>query len=75
MSYPVESIEFGTNLVGVLASPMVTKRASVEEEIGVPRYEIYKNGNPNLPSEYARTYNEMENIYKNEMQNYLTKTK
>lgn len=72
MNFPIESVEFGTNLVGVLASPLVTKRASVEEEIGVPRYELYKKGNPNLPPEYAKTYNEMENIYKQEMHNFAS---
>lgn len=72
MNFPIESIEFGTNLVGVLASPMVTKRASVEAEIGVPRYELYKKGNPNLPEEYLRTYTEMENIYKDEMSDFAS---
>ena len=72
MNFPMESIEFGTNLVGVLASPMVTKRASTEAEIGVPRYEIFRKGNPNLPKEYAMTYNTMEDIYQNQMLNFAT---
>ena len=72
MNFPLESIEFGTNLVGVLASPLVTKRASVESEIGVPRYELYKKGNPNLPEEYLMTYTEMENIYKGEMHHFAS---
>ena len=67
MNMPLESIEFGTNLVGVLGSPLITKRANTEDEIGVSRYDIYKKGNPNLPKEYAKSYNEMDNIYKNEM--------
>lgn len=70
MNMPLESIEFGTNLVGVLGSPLITKRANTEDEIGVPRYEIYKKGNPNLPGEYAKSYNEMDNIYKNEMSDF-----
>lgn len=72
MNMPLESIEFGTNLVGVLGSPLVSKRASTEEEIGVPRYDLYKLGNPNLPKEYLKSYNEMENIYKNQMLNFAS---
>lgn len=70
MNMPLESIEFGTNLVGVLGSPLITKRANIPDEIGVPRYDIYKNGNENLPTQYAKTYNLMDNIYKNEMLNF-----
>ncbi len=70
MNFPLESIEFGTNLVGVLSSPLVTKRASVEEEIGVPRYNIYKKGNPNLPLEYVKTYTEMDRIYSQPMRSF-----
>ena len=73
MNMPLESIEFGTNLVGVLGSPLITKRAVTEDEIGVPRYEIYKKGNKNLSSEYAKTYNLMDNIYKNEMSSFAIK--
>ena len=73
MNMPLESIEYGTNLVGVLGSPLITKRANTEDEIGVPRYDIYKQGNPNLPKEYAKSYNEMDNIYKNEMSDFAIK--
>ncbi len=70
MNMPLESIEFGTNLVGVLGSPLITKRANTKDEIGVPRYDLYKKGNPNLPLEYTKTYNAMDNIYKNEMSDF-----
>ena len=73
MNMPLETIEFGTNLVGVLGSPLISKRAVSEDQIGVSRYEIYKQGNPNLPDEYSKTYNEMDNIYKNEMSVFTAK--
>ena len=73
MNLPLESIEFGTNLTGVLGSPLITKRAVTEDEIGVSRYDIYKKGNPNLLKEYTKTYKEMENIYKNEMSQFAAK--
>lgn len=73
MNMPLESIEFGTNLVGVLGSPLITKRAVTEGEIGVPRYDIFKKGNPNLCPEYAKTYNKMDSIYENEMSAFAVK--
>lgn len=73
MNMPLESIEFGTNLVGVLGSPLITKRANTPDEIGVSRYEIYKKGNPNLPVRYAKTYNTMDDIYKKEMSDFALK--
>ncbi len=63
MNTPLDSIEFGDNLVGVLASPLISKRANVKSEVGVPRFEIYKNGNANLPQEYRKTYELMDNIF------------
>ena len=73
MNMPLETVEFGTNLVGVLGSPLISKRAVTEDEVGVSRYDIYKNGNTNLLPEYAKTYNAMDNIYKNEMSNFAIK--
>lgn len=67
MNMPLDSIEFGDNLVSVLASPMITKRAAVKSEIGVPRYEIFKKGNPNLYVDYQKTYKEMDDIYTNQI--------
>ena len=70
MNTPLDSFEFGDNLVSVLASPLLSKRAAKKSEIGVPRYELYKAGNPNLPEDFAKTYNQMEKIYKDEMSDF-----
>ena len=67
MNTPLDTFEFGDNLVSVLASPYLCKRASKKSEIGVPRYELYKAGNPNLAPEFAKYYNQMDNIYTKEM--------
>jgi hypothetical protein len=74
MDTPLDSIELGDNLVSVLASPLITKRANVKSEIGVSRFDIYKYGNKNLPKEYAKTYNKMDSIYTNEMSNFAYQT-
>ena len=73
MNTPLDAIEFGSNLTAVLASPLITKRANTEDEIGVPRYEIYKNGNKNLPEEYANTYKKMDEIFAKDLADYAEK--
>ncbi len=73
MNMPLDTVELGDNLVGVLASPMISKRANTQKEIGVPRYEIYKNGNQNIPVEYRKTYEQMDKIYENELSSFATK--
>ena len=73
MNTPLDTIEFGKNLTAVLGAPLLAKRANSEDEIGVPRYEIYKKGNPNLPLEYANTYNKMEEILSKDLAGYAEK--
>ena len=72
MNTPLDSFEFGDNIVSVLASPLISKRAVDSSEIGVPRYQLYKQGNKNLPEEYKATYEEMDSIYTNEMSDFAT---
>ncbi len=64
MNLPLDSIEFGDNLVSVLASPYLTKRATSPETLGLTRYDMYVQNNPHLMPEYERTYNKMDKIYK-----------
>lgn len=70
MNLPLDSIEFDDNLVGTLASPLISKRASTLDEVGKTRYDLYKAGNPNLAEEYKLSYNKMESLYKGEMLNF-----
>ncbi len=67
MNMPLDSIEFGDNLVGVLASPLISKRATTEQDIGKGRYEIFKSGNENVLKEYKQTYEFMDKIYNEEL--------
>lgn len=41
MDLPLDSIEVGDNIVSVLASPYISKRATKEDEVGVSRYDLY----------------------------------
>lgn len=73
MNTHLDAIEFGSNLTAVLASPLISKRANTEDQIGVPRYEIYKKGNPKLPLEYQNTYTKMDEIFAKDLSAYAEK--
>ena len=73
MNTPIDSVEFGNNLAGVLSSPLISKRASVFEDIDKSRYELFKAGDINLPYEYKETYQKMNDLYSNEMLSFAQK--
>ena len=73
MNTHLDAIEFGSNLSAVLASPLISKRANAEDEIGVPRYEIYKSGNKNVPKQYQNTYNKMDEIFAKDLSQFAEK--
>ncbi len=72
MNYPLDAIELGDNVAGVLASPYITKRASKEDQIAVPRYDLYKQGNPHLLDEHKEAYLKTQKMYENEMMSFAT---
>lgn len=65
MDLPLETLPVATNLLGILTSPYIGKKANAEEELGISRFDLSSAGNPNLPQEYASTYERMDNIYAN----------
>lgn len=73
MNTHLDAIEFGSNLTAVLASPLISKRANTEDEIGVSRYEIYKNGNKNIPTTYKNTYEKMDEIFAKDLSQFAEK--
>lgn len=70
MNLPLDSIEVGDDIVAVLASPYMTKRAVKDDQIGVSRYDMYKNGNKHLTAEYANIYNKTDRMYKKEIMHF-----
>ncbi len=65
MDVPLETLPIATNLLGIITSPYIAKKANTEDELGVSRYDITKAGNPNLPDKYSEVYSQMDNIYEN----------
>jgi hypothetical protein len=73
MDLPLDSIEVGDDIVSVLASPYMTKRATKASQIGTSRYDEYKNGNKHLLPEYKRAYTMTDELYKKEMSVFASK--
>lgn len=73
MDVPLDSIEVGDDIVSVLASPYMTKRATKSTQIGASRYDMYKDGNKHLTHEYKKAYTMTDELYKNEMSQFATK--
>lgn len=67
MELPLETLPVSTNLLGVLTSPYIAKKANVEDELGVSRYDVYNKQNQNLPEKYSLVYEKMDDIYKDEI--------
>ncbi len=63
MDVPLETLPVSTNLLGIMTSPYIAKKANTDEELGVSRYDLMKAGNPNLPDKYSKVYSQMEEIY------------
>ncbi len=63
MDVPLESIEFGNDVVGVLASPYISKRATSEDDVGKTRSEIYQEHDSTIPDKYRTTYEQTNKLF------------
>ena len=70
MEMPLDSVELGDDITAVFASPYISKYATSEKYIGKSRYELYKNGNPQLPLAYSELYEKMNKLYEREMSDF-----
>lgn len=72
MDVPLDSIELGDDIVSVLASPIITKRAASEKQLGKSRFEMYQEHNPHVDPKYRNIYENVDKMYEKEM-SYLAK--
>ncbi|MGN0018734.1 MAG: hypothetical protein ACI37S_06820 [Candidatus Gastranaerophilaceae bacterium] len=63
MDLPLDSIEFADDTTAVLGSSLVTNRATKADEIGMSRYDLYKEGNPQITAENKDTYRNAEKLF------------
>ena len=73
MNFPLDSLEFGSNILSVLSSPYISKRANNLDEVGVSRFDLYKSENPNLQDKYSQTYAKTEKILDTQIYSYVMK--
>lgn len=74
MKFPLESIELSPDLVAVLASPYITKRATKEEDLFKNRHETFVEteiGQGPEPTKYTRVYNKMDKVITKEFTDYV----
>ncbi len=70
MSLPLDALELGENTVGVLSTSYFSNRATTDETIGVSRFDLMKQNNPHLVEPYAKNYNKVNSLFKNELKNF-----
>lgn len=63
MDVPLESIELGNDIVGVFASPYLSKRATTADFIGKTRSETYREGDTTIPQEHKELYDKSTKLY------------
>ncbi len=69
MKLPLDALELGDNTVGVLATSFFTNRATNEENIGISRYEFYKQG-AGVYAPYHKTYHDIDNLYATKLKDF-----
>ena len=73
MDLPLDSIELGDNIVSVLASPYMTKRATTQDDLGKSRSELhYKEEDANLDDKFKKTYQATNELYEKEMYDFAS---
>lgn len=70
MKLPLDSLEFGENTVGVLSTSYFSNRATNDETIGIDRFSLMKQNNPHLLSQYAKVYNNVNEMFTNQLKGF-----
>jgi len=70
MQLPLDALEFGDNIVGILSTSYFSNRATTEDTIGMSRFELMKQGNPHLIDTYEKVYNKVNDMYNNELKEF-----
>ena len=73
MELPLDSIEFAPDMQGALSSPYLSKRSPDEDHIGQSRYEAMVDSTYNVPKEYAKTYDKMNSVFKEDIKAFADK--
>ena len=70
MALPMDALEFGENVQGVLSTSYFSNRATKEEQVGLSRFELMKQNNPHLIAPYQTIYNKTNALYTNQLNKF-----
>ena len=70
MKLPLNTLELGENTVGVLSTSYFTNLATSDEQIGLSRFDLMKQGNPHLIKTYENVYNKTNSLFNNELKDF-----
>ena len=73
MDFPLESLEFAENTVGVLSTSYFSNRAIDEKTLGLTRYELFTNDNPHLVEPYKKNYENINSLFKYDIKEFANK--
>ena len=76
MDFPLDSIELGSDITGVIASPYISKRANNEQDLLKSRRELFRESLAEKPQEKEKTefsavYEQADNMLAKEMTDYV----
>ncbi|MCR5265895.1 MAG: hypothetical protein K6E29_04805 [Cyanobacteria bacterium RUI128] len=73
MSLPLDSIEFAPDAQGALSSPYLSKLSPDGDHVGQSRYDAMNDSTYQVPEEYAKTYNKMNDIFTKDIKQFADK--
>ena len=63
MNMPLDAIELGDDILGILSQPAITKRANSEDTIGMSKYELFAGEKIHIEPEHKKAYDLTNKIY------------
>ena len=70
MKLPLDSLELGENVQGVLTTSYFSNRATTDETVGKTRFELFKENNPHLVDDYAKVYSKVNALYTENLKDF-----
>lgn len=70
MKMPLDGIEVNEDVAGILSTSYFSNRATNEETLGMSRFDLMNAKNPHLVEPYTKTYNFVNDLFKNEIKGF-----
>lgn len=70
LDYPLETLPAAQDLLAVLTSPYITKRATKPSQLGLSKLDLHKAGNQDVPVKYQKVQSEADAVYTNQLSKF-----